>query len=141
MATQESNADVFRRYLKDVWEGGRLDTLDDFFAPDFLNHNPVPGLPANRDGERRLVEMFREAFSSFTTNVETAVPEGERLAARWTAKGTHTGTFAGVPPTGIEITMIGIEFLRFVDGKIAEVWINFDMAGLLQQLGVIPSPS
>lgn len=141
MATPQSNADVFRQYLKDVWEGGKLDTLDDFFSPDFVNHDPVPGLPANREGERRLVEMFRDAFSDFATTVETAVPEGEKLAARWTATGTHTGTFAGVPPTGKQVAMIGVEFLRFADGKIVEAWVNFDMAGLLQQLGVIPSPS
>ncbi|MGH9122008.1 MAG: ester cyclase [Acidimicrobiales bacterium] len=139
MAVATDNAEVFQSYLRDVWENGDLAAIGDYIAPDFVNHNPVPFVGADRDGEAALVGMFLGSFSNLKTKVEEAVPEGDRLAVRWTATGTHTGKFAGVPPTGKDVTMIGIEFLRFADGKIREVWINFDMAGLLQQLGAVPS--
>ncbi len=139
MPAATDNAQLFKSYLQQVWEGQDLAAIDNYLAPNFLNHNPVPFVGADRDGERKLVGMFLGSFSDFKTNVEDAVPAGDRLAVRWTATGTHTGNFAGVPPTGKQVTMLGIEMLRFADGKICEVWINFDMTGLLQQLGAIPS--
>ena len=135
---QETNKENFQRYLKDVWEGGNLAALEQYVSPRFANHNPVPGLDAGIAGERAVIEQFRRAFSDFSTNIETMIAEGDKVAVRWTATGTHTGQFAGVPPSGKAVTMIGVEHLRFADGKIEEVWINFDMAGLLMQLGAMP---
>jgi steroid delta-isomerase-like uncharacterized protein len=133
------NRQTFERYLKEVWEHGHLDTLDEYLSPAFHNNDPVPGIPDGRPGERKLIEMFRAAFDNFTTNVDTAMGEGDKLAVRWSAEGTHVAQFAGVPPSGKRIKMLGVEHLRFDDGKIAEVWINFDMAGLMQQLGATPA--
>ena len=135
----EENKEIFKRYLKDVWENGNLDAIDEYLAPSFHNNDPIPGIPDGPGGERKLIEMFRASFSDFTTNVETAVGEGDKLAVRWTAEGTHTAQFAGVPASGKKVQMLGVEHLRFADGKIAEVWINFDMAGLLVQLGAMPA--
>ncbi len=139
MPADTDNAERFRSYLQEVWERQNLDAIEDYLAPDFVNHNPVPFVGPDRAGERTLVGMFLGSFSDFKTNVESSVAEGDRLAVRWTATGTHTGKFAGVPPTGKHVEMLGVEMLRFSDGKIREVWINFDMTGLLQQIGAIPS--
>jgi steroid delta-isomerase-like uncharacterized protein len=132
------NKDIYERYLKEVWENGNLDAIDDYLSPDFHNNDPIPGIPDGPAGERKLIEMFRASFSDFSTNVETAVEEGDKLAARWTADATHTAQFAGVPASGKRVQMIGVEHLRFADGKIEEVSINFDMTGLLIQLGAMP---
>ena len=139
MAVETDNAEIFKSYLREVWENGNIGAIGDYIGPDFVNHDPVPYISPDRDGEAALVGMFLGSFSGLKTNVEEAVPEGDRLAVRWTATGTHTGKFIGIPPTGREVSMVGVEFLRFADGKIREVWINFDMAGLLQQLGAVPS--
>jgi steroid delta-isomerase-like uncharacterized protein len=132
------NKDIYERYLKEVWENGNLDAIDDYLSPTFHNNDPIPGIPDGPGGERKLIEMFRASFSDFTTNVVTAVSDGDKIAVRWTAEGTHTAQFAGVPASGKRVTMQGVEHLRFVDGKIEEVWVNFDMAGLLVQLGAMP---
>ena len=65
--------------------------------------------------------------------------EGDTAAARFTITGTDTGGFMGMPPTGKSVTVTGMDFMRFRDGKIVEHWGEMDMLGLLQQLGVIPS--
>jgi predicted ester cyclase len=66
--------------------------------------------------------------------------EGERAAVRWTVRGTHQGGFMSLPPTGKEVRLSGITMYRLSGGKIAEGRSNFDQLGVLQQLGVIPSP-
>jgi predicted ester cyclase len=63
------------------------------------------------------------------------------VATRWTITGTHRGDFQGVPPTGRPVTMAGVDISRFVDGRIAEHWAQFDVLGVLQQIGAIPAPA
>jgi predicted ester cyclase len=61
------------------------------------------------------------------------------VASRWTITGTHQGDFQGVPATGRQITINGIDMSRVVDGKIAEHWAQFDIVGVMQQIGALPS--
>lgn len=59
--------------------------------------------------------------------------------SRWTARGTHKGALMGIPPTGKQVTVTGITINRIANGKFAEDWSNYDLLGMLQQLGVIPT--
>ena len=68
------------------------------------------------------------------------VADGDRVVLRWTARGTNTGEMMGMPATGKPATVTGIIVNRLAAGKIAEGWGNFDALGMLQQLGVIPTP-
>ena len=54
--------------------------------------------------------------------------------------GRHDGEFMGMPPTGRAVAIGSINFLRCVDGWIAEQWIDFDGLGMMQQLGAVPAP-
>jgi predicted ester cyclase len=72
---------------------------------------------------------------------EDQIAEGDKVASRWTMRGTHTGELLGIAPTGKQATMTGIVISRLAGSTIAEEWENFDQLGLLQQLGVIPSPA
>jgi predicted ester cyclase len=68
------------------------------------------------------------------------IAEGDKVAGRWTARGTHKGDLFGIPPTGKQGTVTGIDIYHFAGGKIEENWSNWDALGLMQQLGVIPAP-
>jgi predicted ester cyclase len=68
------------------------------------------------------------------------IAEGDKVAIRWAARGTHQGELLGIQPTGKQATWTGISIYRFADGKIVEAWWSKDVLGLLQQLGVIPPP-
>jgi len=63
-----------------------------------------------------------------------------KVVKRWTVTCKHTGELMGVPPTGKEIRFTGINIFRIVDGKIEEQWVESDALGLMQQLGIVPSP-
>jgi len=54
---------------------------------------------------------------------------------------THQGELMGIAPTGNRVTFTGIAIARIEDGKVAEIWENYDALGMMQQLGVIPSPA
>ena len=137
----EQNKTVARRFLVEVFGGGNLDLADELIAPNHVSSGPgtLPGLPSGPEGQRQLIGFYRSAFPDVQFTVEDQIAEGERVVTRWTAQGTHTGEFAGLPPTGRAATVTGVGIDRIVDGKIVESWGIFDQFGMLQQLGAIPS--
>ena len=72
--------------------------------------------------------------------MEDMVADGDKVVARWTAQGTNTGEMMGMPPTGKTFKAGGMNMFRINGGKVAEVWTNFDDLGMMQQLGIIPTP-
>lgn len=132
---------VVRRYFEDVLSGGRLDLLNELVTPGYVDHTAQPGRSPGIAGIREVTHMFRTAFPDLTVAVEDCLIDGDRVATRFTLRGTHTGPFAGMAPTGRQVTIGGMAITRLVGGRIAEQWDQADMLGLLQQLGAFPAPS
>jgi hypothetical protein len=86
-----------------------------------------------------VVAEFRSAFPDFHDSIDIQVAEGELVVTRFTSMGTHRGTFMGVEPTNKELVWTGITIDRVSGGRIVESWANWDMMGLMQQLGAISS--
>ncbi|HEV2919406.1 MAG TPA: ester cyclase, partial [Actinomycetota bacterium] len=63
--------------------------------------------------------------------------EGDRVATRWRAQGTHRGPFAGVPATGQPVEISAIHVHRVAGGRLAELWEAINLLSLLRQLGAI----
>jgi predicted ester cyclase len=68
------------------------------------------------------------------------IAEGDLVAARVTYTGTHQGEFVGIPATGRQTTISGVDFFRMQDGRQAEHWGGPDMFSFLVQAGVMPGP-
>jgi steroid delta-isomerase-like uncharacterized protein len=140
MAAEENKA-LTRRVIEEIFTEGNLDLADDLIAPDCVNHDPaMPEEVHGIEGFKELVRMYRSAFPDLHVEVEDQVAEGDKVATRWTASGTHDGELAGIPATGNWVEITGMEISRISGGKIAEVCINSDDMGMMQQLGAIPSP-
>ena len=86
------------------------------------------------------VAVIAAAFPYLHVNVEDIVAEGDKAVARITFKGTHKGELMGTPATGKKVTWSAIDIIRMVDGKAVEHWGEQDMLGLMQQLGMAPTP-
>ena len=86
-----------------------------------------------------LGREVRAAFPDIQLTVEDQVAEGDKVVTRYTLRGTHKGEFAGIAPTDKQVTFTGIWIYRIEGGKIVERWGNSDRAGLLEQIGAIPS--
>ncbi len=137
----EENKAVVRRFLEEVFSGGNLELVDELFAPNYVLHDPVvPGEVRGPEGIKEYVGMYRGAYPDTRFTVEDQIAEGDEVVTRWTGRGTQQGELMGIPPTGQEVTVTGIELDRVSGGKLEETWVNYDALGMMQQLGVIPPP-
>ena len=135
----EQNKAMVRRLFEEIWSKGDLDAIDQIYAVDAVDHNRPPGLPPGREGAKQFFRMYLAAFPDTRMAIEDQVAEGDRVVTRWTATGTHKGELMGIPPTGKQVRVSGIEIDRLQDGKIIESWSSFDQLGMMQQIGAIPS--
>ena len=134
----ENGRTIARRFTEDLWDKGQLPVADEIIAADFVDHDPVSGQRSGLDGYKEMVGAFRAAFPDLRVKNEDVIVEGDKVVARWTARGTHSGALMNIPPTGRQVTLKGVDILRIEGGKIAERWGEFDALGMLQQLGVVP---
>jgi steroid delta-isomerase-like uncharacterized protein len=137
--TAEVNKGILRRAL-DVWNSGDLAALDGLFAPGVVMH--LRGRPdvTGLDAYRAYLVALRAAFPDQQWLPEDLIAEGDRVVLLWTLRGSHRGELMGTAPTGREVTVTGISAYRVADGKVAEIWVQSDTLGLLQQLGALPAP-
>lgn len=134
----EANKTILHRFFTELFNSGDLDVADEIVASDYVNHNPVPGETPGREGLKAFVTHIRTAFPDIHFTIEDHVVEGDKVATRWTATGTHQGEFAGIAATGKPVEVPAANMHRVSDGQIREGWLVWDSLGLMQQLGVIP---
>lgn len=140
---EDANKAVLNRFWDEAWTAGRLAVIDEIFHRDFVDHGLAPGLTLQGpEGAKEAVTQFRTAFPDLRLEVNHLVAEGDKVFTYWTARGTHKGPLRSpggeIPPTGKTGVVHGMTINRLVEGRIIEAWDNFDMLGMLQQLGVIP---
>ncbi|HWS79688.1 MAG TPA: ester cyclase [Rubrobacter sp.] len=137
--TAEENKELVHRFVEEFWNQGKTTAADELMAPDAEIHMPT-GEVLDPDELKNFVGTWRESFPDWYSTFEELIAEGDRVAERWTCRGTHLGELQGIPPTGKRVEAPGSVFYRIADGKIVEFRGQLDMMGLMQQLGVIPSP-
>ena len=140
MTTPEENKARVRSAFDEFINKQNLDVVPEYVAPNFVGHYPGFPLVEGAEGFRQFLSKYNTAFSNNQVTIEDIIAEGDRVALRLTFRATHTGEFAGIPPTGKQIQLTAINFFHIVDGKAVEQWANQDDIGLLQQLGVMPPP-
>lgn len=130
------NKAVVRRFYEEVWNQGNTDVALEVFADDYVRHDlrPAQALPGGV-GQAKVAADFRAAFPDLTFHVDLLLGEGDLVAARWTASGTHTGMWGDIAPSGKAVTFHGVNFFRLREGKVVEIWNHRDDLGLMQQTG------
>jgi steroid delta-isomerase-like uncharacterized protein len=134
----EENKALVRLFNEEFWNKGNLAAADELMAANALI--VLPGREDIRLGDfKAFAAGLREAFPDWHATTDELVAEGARVAERWTGRGTHTGEFQGMAPTGRQVTVPGTVFYRLACGKITEFRGFFDGLALLHQLGAIPN--
>lgn len=141
MSTEQNKQVVLR--WREERNKGNWKIVDELHAPDYVGHiSLVPGGAIR--GREALKQLFVGYWAAFdvhaTYQPDLLIAEGDFVAHRETVRVKHKGTFQGIPPTGKEATVTSTDIYRIVDGKIVEQWTESDMIGLMQQLGVVPTP-
>ena len=132
-----ANKALIQRYVE-MWNTGNLTLIDEILAPDlvcrFYGLTEVRGL----ETFKQMAPFWKAAFPDFCFTIETIIAEDNLVAMHGSWRGTHRGEYLGIAATGKQITETGTRFYRIVRGKIAEMWGDENVLGLLQQLGAVP---
>ncbi len=96
----EDNKALIRGVIEEIWNKGDLAAVDRYFAPDYVDHSPLPGQAPGSEGYKQAVVAMREAFPDLRLTLEDILAQGDKVAFRYTMGGTHRGDFMGMPPTG-----------------------------------------
>lgn len=136
----EENKALVRRWFEEVWNQGNAEAIDELLAEDGVIHglldaggNPVQGLPSFHE----FHTQFRGAFPDMNVSVEDLICEGDKVVARCSVRGKHTGEHLGFKATNAPVQFEGVAIVRIKDGKIAEAWNQFDFLEMNKQLGVL----
>jgi len=130
---------LVRRYYEEALSEANWSALDMLVAPEFIEHEVVPGIPPTRDGLKQKYDLLRGGCPDLGFTVEELLSAGGRVAARVTVRGCNTGPFMGRSPSGRSFAAATVGFFRVEDGKIAEHWGVFDQLAMIGQLGLFPS--
>jgi serine phosphatase RsbU (regulator of sigma subunit)/predicted ester cyclase len=131
---EENNKALVRRFLE-AHAKGDLDAMEEMLAPDFFDHNLIPGERPDRDGYLQSTAEYHGAFSDTRYVIEKQLAEGEEVVTTFAASATHDrGEYMGIAPTGRAFEALLILIHRIVGGKIAEEWSQGSgLAELTQQ--------
>lgn len=127
--TLDANKALVRRLFEEVFPSGDPAALRDLVAEQIIDHDPMPGQPAGVGGIEYVVSTLRTAQPDLRFTVDDLVAEADRVAIRWTLRGTNTGPMFGQPPSGEPVEQTAIAIFRIADGKIAERWAGFRPQG------------
>ena len=134
----EDNKTAMKRMVTEYQSNGHDEqTLYDVISADIVDHSAMPGMPPGRHGVKALHDAFFSAFSDFHGVIHDQIAEGDKVVTRKTLRGTHTGPWQGIEPTGRDVAIEVIDIVRIDGGQVVEHWNVVDRLGLMQQLGVI----
>jgi predicted ester cyclase len=124
---------IVNRLFAGFLNEGDLSVVDQLVSPKFTG--PAGTGP---DGIKAMILPLRQGFPDLHFTIQDMLVEGSQVVVRWTSEGTHRGVFAGVAPTGRQVSNEGIGIYRVEEGKIVETWSQVDRLGVLQQIGAVP---
>jgi len=124
--------------VKNLIEANTVASIDELCAPNFVGHLPGFSAPTDRVNFMNFASLLYGAFPDLNHTVEVQLAENDMVACCVTVRGTHQGIFQGIPPTGKKVEFTDLIIARFDNGKAVELWAQFDILGLLQQLGINP---
>jgi len=111
-------------------------TIDEVFEPDVKQHSPFEATGTQTLKENVVARLYR-AFPDLHITIEDLIEEGDKVVEKDTVTGTHQGEYNGLPPTGKSVSYSEIFIMRFVNGRIAEIWGVVDLFSQMRQLGMI----
>jgi predicted ester cyclase len=134
--TESANRAAVRRLYEEALNGGRLEVVDELAGPGFVSHSAQGAAAPGAESIKATARMTLARFPDRRYELQDVLAEGDRVAVRWTMRGTNTGDHPGAPPaTGRPVAAAGYAFYRLEGGRLLEQWAAIDRLDVLQQLG------
>jgi steroid delta-isomerase-like uncharacterized protein len=131
------NQTISARYYDEILTRRRLEVFEEIFSPDFLCYS-TDGTTTNLGQYKAAVNMSHSAFADLHVTIQDQIAAADKVVTRWTATGTHTGNFLGIPPTGKPLTISAIHIHQFKDHRITGLWEAINLHLVLFQLEIFP---
>jgi predicted ester cyclase len=137
--SSEQNKSIVRRLFEEPWKGN-LSVVDELTASEYIGHDPaLPEPLRGPEGIKEFVSTYLVAFPDARITVEQQLAEGDLVATRWSARGTHEGEMMDLEPTGKKVTVTGLTISRLEGGKVVEEFQNWDFSGMIRQIEAAPA--
>ncbi len=134
----EANRDLYFKVLAEIFNKRDLTNVENYFAPEFKNHNAPSWAAQGPDAIRQYLPMLAGAFPDRAVVHEFVLCDGDYIIARTHVTGTSKGPYMGQPATGKTYKVTGTDIYRVKNGKMTDRWGNEDALGMMQQLGYVP---
>ena len=134
-----SHESMVKEAIAVIWNRAELDRLGEFYATDFVSHQPPGGIKwePGHAGLHKLITATKRQFPDYRETIEDCVASGDRVFLRLTNRGTDLGGTRSRPPTGRTFEVADSMLVRIEHGKIAEQWGLIDLYSMYVQLGLI----
>lgn len=127
--------------LQSDFDAGKVDEFDKYVSANMVEHNPLPGQGPGLDGLKKMATEMKVGFPDQKTTIDAIYVDSNILVARSSVTGTNSGPMMGMPATNKKMTgVMGINIVRWENGKFVEHWGLFDMNAMMMQLGLMPPP-
>jgi steroid delta-isomerase-like uncharacterized protein len=133
----QRNKQVAHQIFEQIWNKNNFEDIEDLIAPHAKFHIRNQTAQMSPDDTKRIVSGWHSIFPDFSFTIEDLVAEGDRVALRLILSGTQQATWKDIPATGKHVRVTAMMFLRFEEGKVVEIWEDFDEFGMRQQLSVL----
>lgn len=131
------NKEIAHRFMDECWNLGKMESLHELVAHDCRLHDPVfPALTEGAENLARHIAMCRNGFPDMYFTIDDTIAERNEVVLHWTARGTHRGEYLGMMPTNRHAEVCGTSILRMENGMIAEMWADWNLMSLMNQLGI-----
>ena len=110
-------------------------TIDELADPGLVDHNIGHDLDGTLAGLKEKAAYFVSLFPDIKEDMQDIIASGDTVATRWVLTGSLQQDFMGIPASGQQIRVEGMNFYRLRDGRVTDIWTQFDNTALMQQLG------
>ncbi len=136
----DTNIKMYSNVWDEIINNGNLDYFneDNFDTNITLIMSPenIVGIEAAKD----FYANYITGFSNVEFTIVDIFGQNDKLVKYWNFKGTNTGEFFGMPPTGNKVDIDGVTLVKMKNGKIAQEQDFMDNMAFMQQLGIASSP-
>ncbi len=134
----QSPHEIAARWFEEVWNQGRLESIDELATPDLESHGfPQPDSVLTREQLREYIVEFRKSFSDIHIRLNETIAEADRAAVRWTGTMKHTGSGLGFAPTGKVVEVHGMSLMHLRDGLVCAGWNALDLGSVVMFLSAL----
>jgi steroid delta-isomerase-like uncharacterized protein len=135
---QATSIEIITRF-EYAFRAADQETIDELSDPGLVDHNPAPGHEPTLAGFKEKVAGFKAAFPDLQEDLQDIIASGDTVATRWAVTGSLQQELMGIPASGQPVRVEGMNFYRLRDGRVTDIWAQFDGVALLQQLGALPA--